>query len=60
MGDTIGMAAFSDSQCKSGYDGCLSCGCQDIYGCTQQGNKGIEVLPVDTAPGGRRPIGMQR
>jgi hypothetical protein len=24
----------------------------DIYGCTQQGSKGIEVLPVDTAQAG--------
>jgi hemolysin-activating ACP:hemolysin acyltransferase/predicted RNase H-like HicB family nuclease len=53
MGDTIGYNSILQiPNVSPDMTGVYHVDVMDIYGCTQQGSKGIEVLPVDTAQAG--------
>jgi hypothetical protein len=53
LGDTIGYDSILQiPNVTPDMTGVYHVDVSDIYGCTQQGNKGIEVLPVDSAQAG--------
>jgi hypothetical protein len=53
MGETIGYNSILQiPNVSPDMTGVYHVDVSDIYGCTQQGSKGIEVLPVDTAQAG--------
>jgi hypothetical protein len=53
LGDTIGYDSILQiPNVTPDMTGVYHVDVSDIYGCTQQGSKGIEVLPVDTAQAG--------
>ena len=53
MGDTIDYdSVLQIPNVTPDMTGVYHVGVIDIYGCTQQGDKGVEILPVDTAQAG--------